>query len=67
MTWPRISPDGKALLYVSFREQATGELCVRNLPEGDGRRCLTGSGAALQAEWDRCSTDRGRRTQKHRR
>ncbi|MEI9937748.1 MAG: hypothetical protein WDO69_11065 [Pseudomonadota bacterium] len=51
VTWPRVSPDGKALLYVSFREQATGELCVRDLPDGGGRRCLSDSGAALQAEW----------------
>ncbi len=51
VTWPRISPDGKALLYVSFSEQATGELCVRSLPDGGSRRCLSGSGAALQAEW----------------
>ncbi|HEY0468098.1 MAG TPA: hypothetical protein VGC79_28060 [Polyangiaceae bacterium] len=51
VTWPRVSPDGKALLYVSFSEQATGELCVRDLPDGEGRRCLAGTGAALQAEW----------------
>ncbi len=29
VTWPRVSPDGKALLYISFREQASGQLCVR--------------------------------------
>ncbi len=51
VTWPRVSPDGKALLYISFRDQATGELCVRNLPDGGDRRCLGGAAAALQAEW----------------
>jgi hypothetical protein len=51
VTWPRVSPDGKALLYISFRDQATGELCVRNLPDGGDRRCLVGAAAALQAEW----------------
>jgi hypothetical protein len=30
-TWPRVSPDGKKLLYLSFRSAATGELCFRDL------------------------------------
>ena len=51
VTWPRVSPDGRSLLYISFRESASGQLCVRRLPEGDGRRCLQDSFAALQAEW----------------
>jgi hypothetical protein len=51
VTWPRVSADGRSLLYISFRESASGQLCVRRLPEGDGRRCLGGSSAALQAEW----------------
>jgi hypothetical protein len=51
VTWPRVSPDGRSLLYISFRESASGQLCVRRLPEGDGRRCLQDSSAALQAEW----------------
>ncbi len=51
VTWPRVSPDGKAILYISFRESASGQLCVRRLPEGDQRRCLDGAIAALQAEW----------------
>jgi hypothetical protein len=51
VTWPRVSPDGKSLLYVSFRDQATGELCIRELPDGSNRRCLDDSPAALQAEW----------------
>ena len=51
VTWPRVSPDGKSLLYISFRERASGQLCVRRLPDGDGRRCLDDPSAALQAEW----------------
>jgi hypothetical protein len=51
VTWPRVSADGRSLLYISFRESASGQLCVRRLPEGDERRCLKDSSAALQAEW----------------
>jgi len=51
VTWPRVSPNGKALLYISFSNQATGRLCVRSLPDGSDRRCLEASAAALQAEW----------------
>ena len=51
VTWPRVSPDGKALLYISFRDHVSGALCVRNLPDGTERRCLASRAAALQAEW----------------
>lgn len=51
VTWPRVSPDGRSLLYISFRDSAAGQLCVRRLPEGDARRCLQDASAALQAEW----------------
>lgn len=51
VTWPRVSPDGRSLLYISFRESASGQLCVRHLPDADGRICLGDVGAALQAEW----------------
>ncbi|WP_224363948.1 hypothetical protein [Hyalangium versicolor] len=51
VTWPRVSPDGKHLLYISFRNQASGQLCVRDLPGGEGRRCLEEEASALQAEW----------------
>lgn len=51
VTWPRVSPDGKTLLYISFSDQATGQLCVRSLPDGGHRRCLERAPAALQAEW----------------
>lgn len=51
ITWPRVSPSGRALLYISFRENAAGQLCMRRLPEGDERTCLQDASAALQAEW----------------
>ncbi|MBZ4371510.1 hypothetical protein [Corallococcus sp. AS-1-6] len=51
VTWPRISPNGKQLLYISFRTQASGQLCVRDLPEAKERRCLEEETSALQAEW----------------
>ncbi|MET0284097.1 MAG: hypothetical protein ABW352_06495, partial [Polyangiales bacterium] len=51
VTWPRVSPDGKRLLYISFSDQASGRLCVRTLPDGEDRRCLDDAPAALQAEW----------------
>jgi hypothetical protein len=51
VTWPRVSPDGRALLYLSFRDRATGQLCVRDLPKADNRRCLADDASALQAEW----------------
>lgn len=55
VTWPRISPDGRRLLYISFRKEAGGQLCVRDLPsenqEVGRRRCLKDEAVALQAEW----------------
>ncbi|HSQ62133.1 MAG TPA: hypothetical protein VLM85_02925, partial [Polyangiaceae bacterium] len=51
VTWARVSPDGKSILYVSFRDRAAGQLCVRDLPDGDGRRCLDSSVQAMQGEW----------------
>ncbi|RYZ46783.1 MAG: hypothetical protein EOO72_01210, partial [Myxococcaceae bacterium] len=51
VTWPRISPDGKRLLYISFRTQAGGQLCVRDLPAAEERHCLEEETSALQAEW----------------
>jgi hypothetical protein len=49
LTWPRVSPDGRRILYISFQEDARGQLCVRDLPD-KRRRCLE-SGGALQAQW----------------
>jgi hypothetical protein len=50
VTWPRLSPDGKRILYISFRDDAAGLLCVRDLPDRK-RRCLNGVGSAVQAQW----------------
>lgn len=51
VSWPRPSPDGKRLLYISYRTDAAGDLCVRDLPDGE-RRCLTDDKSAeLQAVW----------------
>ncbi len=51
VNWPRVSPDGRSLLYISFRDRAAGQLCVRDLPGAGGRRCLAIPEAAVQAEW----------------
>jgi len=58
VTWPRPSPDGHHLLYISYREDAAGDLCVREILGQPGarqfgpRRCLTGPDTAeLQAVW----------------
>ena len=39
-TAPHPSPDGKSLAYLSFRKDATGDICVRDLATLT-RRCLT--------------------------
>ncbi|HEX8789399.1 MAG TPA: hypothetical protein VF765_00505 [Polyangiaceae bacterium] len=51
VTWPRVSPDGRRLLYISFADSVLGQLCVRDLPDGKERRCLARALAAVQAEW----------------
>lgn len=58
VSWPRPSPDGQHLLYISYREDAAGDLCVREIQGEVGkrrfgaRRCLTGPDSAeLQAVW----------------
>jgi hypothetical protein len=56
VTWPRVSPDGKKLLYISYRSTATGNVCFRELTarglEVSERKCfLLGGGAATQAIW----------------
>src|SRR5262249_38195373 len=48
-TWPRLSPDGKRILYISYRDDAGGRLCVRDLPDKH-RRCLSSGGNALPAQ-----------------
>ena len=44
-SFPRLSPDGRTLAYWSTRTDATGDICLRTLPDGD-RRCLTGAQTA---------------------
>ncbi len=56
VTWPRVSPDGKHLAYVSLGDHATGQLCVRTLPKGEPRVCLETPVGALQAEWMNATT-----------
>jgi tetratricopeptide (TPR) repeat protein len=51
VSWPRVSPDGRNLLYISFRDRAAGQLCVRDLPAAGERRCLDDGETAVQAEW----------------
>jgi WD40 repeat protein len=49
---PRPSPDGRHLLYISYQRDAAGDLCVRDLPKGGNRRCLTDEKSAeAQAVW----------------
>lgn len=51
VTWPRPSPDGRHLLFLDYRDDAAGDVCVWDLT-GDEMRCLTGPGTAdLQAFW----------------
>lgn len=49
--FPRISPDGCRLAYISYVRDATGDACVRDLPEGS-ERCLTDADTAeLEVIW----------------
>lgn len=51
VAWPRPSPDGRHLAYVSYVADATGDACVRPADGGD-ERCLTGLDTAeLQVLW----------------
>lgn len=52
VTWPRVSPDGKRILYISYAHLASGQLCIRDLPKGEDRECTKSvTGAPLLAEW----------------
>ncbi|MCO4763198.1 MAG: PD40 domain-containing protein [Myxococcales bacterium] len=51
VSWPRPSPDGKKILYISTRDDATGDVCTRDV-DGSNRRCLTdATSAENQAFW----------------
>ncbi len=49
VTWPRVSADGKHLLYISYRTEAGGQVCERTVG-ADGSagapHCREGAGAA---------------------
>lgn len=47
---PRLSADGRRLLYLSYRDDAFGDACVLELATSS-RRCLPVEGAALHAFW----------------
>lgn len=42
---PRVSPDGKHVLFITYRNDALGDVCLRNLGTG-ALRCLTDSSSA---------------------
>jgi len=51
VTWPRPSPDGRMLLYISRERDATGDVCLLD-QERRRHRCLTGPETAdVQAFW----------------
>ncbi|WP_428265685.1 hypothetical protein [Haliangium sp.] len=57
VSWPRPSPDGARVAYISYHADATGDLCVFDLASKE-QRCLTGPGTAeLEPVW----LDGGRR------
>jgi hypothetical protein len=54
--WPQISRNGKHIAYLSFENDATGDVCVRDLEGGKASepRCLTNADSAelMLAWWD---------------
>ncbi len=40
---PVLSPDGRAVAYVSFKDDAKGDICVRTVDRTSDGKCLTGS------------------------
>ncbi len=51
VSWPRLSPDGKWLAYISYKSDAAGDLCVMDLKLKE-HRCLTGlDSSELQLLW----------------
>lgn len=53
ISWARVSPDGRLLLYISYRDDAAGQLCVRQLQDlrESRRRCLSDGARAVEAQW----------------
>ena len=50
VTWPRLSPDGKRILYISFRDDAAGRCACATCPTSGAAAC-GGVGSAVQAQW----------------
>ena len=54
--WPQISPDGQHIAYISFENDATGDVCVRRIEgqEVGSARCLTSAASAelMLLWWD---------------
>ena len=51
VSWPLPSPDGTRLAFISYRADATGDLCIYTLAGGE-THCLTGLDTAeLQPLW----------------
>ena len=49
--FPRVSPDGRHVAYISYVRDATGDACVRKV-RGGSERCLTGPETAeLEVLW----------------
>jgi cellulose synthase operon protein C len=46
VTQPRLSPDGKRLLYISYQQDAAGDACILTLKR-KRKRCLTSPGTAV--------------------
>ncbi len=54
IAWPRVSPDGKSIAYISFERDVGGDVCVRSISgaEPGAETCIADEGAAqLQVLW----------------
>lgn len=49
--FPRVSPDGQRIAYLSFVHDSKGDVCVRNLPSGAERCITTDETAELEVIW----------------
>ena len=51
VSYPRISPNGKLLLYISYRVDSGGDACVRNLETGKTSCNRNPDSSEIQAFW----------------